>query len=117
MTAPGPFATIDDLFGATRAAADTEVVTLPSTGRRVRVRGLTRHELLANGKDGADALTVEARNLAATLVDPVLTVDQAAQWQRAAPAGELAPVVTAIRRLTGLDEGAAKSDLPADGDD
>ncbi len=112
-SAPG-YAGIDELFGA--AATEQADVTLRS-GAVVRVRGLTRAELLLNARnvDGDGAL-IERRNLATCLVTPAMTLEQAERWQRTAAAGELVAVVDTIRRLSGLDEGAPKSDLPGDGD-
>ncbi len=108
------YADLAALFGA--APTGERDVLLPS-GVRVRVRGLTRHELVTFGKQAAgDTLTIERLNLAATMLRPTMTADQVAEWQRTANAGELVPVIQAVRELSGLDEGAAKSDLPGDGE-
>ncbi len=111
-SAPG-YAGIDELFGA--GVTEQEDVTTPA-GHVVRVRGLTRAELLLNAKDAnGDSALIERRNLASCLLTPSMTIEQAERWQRTAAAGELVPVVDAIRRLSGLAEGAAKSRLPGDG--
>lgn len=118
MSAAEPqFATIDQLFGHDPADAVVVDVPLPG-GRLVRVRGLTRFELLNNAKgaDGDGAL-IERRNLASCLVEPRLTLEQAERWQRTAVAGDLVDVVGAMRRLSGLEPGAAKSDVSGDGPD
>ncbi len=108
------YASIDALFGASPTAA--EDVELPD-GRVVRVRGLTRYELLLNGRGAeGNAQLIEARHLATCMVAPPVTIDQAEQLQRETGPMYLLPIMTTIRRLSGLDEGAAKSGLPADGE-
>lgn len=115
-TAAGdPYASLDDLFG--NGATDTTDVELPG-GRLVCVRGLTRMELLLNARDtNGDAALIERRNLVTCMVAPTLTETAAQRWQESAAAGDLVDVVTAIRRLSGLESGAPKSDVAADGDD
>lgn len=111
--APVVYASLDDLFGA--GAMPEEDVELPS-GRTVRVRGLNRQEfLIASASSARSALELERANLAAALVAPRMTPDQVARWQTTAAAGELVPVVDAVRRLSGMADGAAKSRLPGDG--
>lgn len=107
------YANIDDLFGST-IPTETEDVTL-SGGRVVQVRGLTRYELLLNAKGADDAVTIESRNLATCLVAPKITVEQAVSWQKASPPGDIGKVTDTIRKLSGLAEGAPKSNVSADG--
>ncbi|QJY51250.1 hypothetical protein [Pseudonocardia broussonetiae] len=108
------YAQFDDLL--TPVADVTEDVDL-GNGRRVKVRGLTRYELILSGKGTDDATLVERRNLSTCLVEPKLTLAQAERWQKASTPDVIAKVTNAIRRLSGLAEGAAKSDVPGDGDD
>lgn len=83
----------------------------------VRLRALTRgevsdaRELFATGPDLADldVTGYEDALVALSLVDPVLTPEEVRRWDEAAPAGELARVMEAIRDLSGLGEEAAKS--------
>lgn len=109
----GSYADVDALFG--NGEVDAEDVELLG-GAVVRVRGLTRYELLLNGKGTDDVVLIEARNVSTCMVAPPMTVEQAQHWQRSAPAAVLAPVVDAIRRLSGLAQGAQKSGVPADGE-
>lgn len=106
------YANLDDLFG--NGAPDTEDVELPG-GATVKVRGLTRYELLLNAKGDIDALTIERRNVSTCMVEPAMSEDQVAQWQRSSPPGVIGKITDVIRRLSGLAEGAAKSDVPGDG--
>lgn len=108
------YATPDDLTAGD--LGDGEDLDLPS-GRKVRVRGLSRHELHFNGKGTEDNATIEARNVHACLIQPKMTIKQVEQWQRNSLAGGDFKVVSeAIRDLSKLGKGADKSDLPADGD-
>lgn len=104
------YASFDDLVSDS-VSDEAEDVTLPS-GKVVRLRGLSRHELHFAGKGTEDAELIERRNIVACLVAPKLTLPQVEQWQRSAKAGGDFTVLTRkIRELSGLAEGADKSDL------
>lgn len=104
------YASADDLV-AGDLDRDGEDLTLPS-GKLVRVRGLSRYELMFNGKGTEDPRVVEARNAVSCLVEPKLTIAQVEQWQRNSAAGtEFKVLSEAIRDLSALGEGADKSDL------
>lgn len=109
------YASIEDLTGP--AEPETVDVTLPS-GAVVKVRGLTRFELILSGKNTEDAALIERRNVSTCLVEPKMTLAQVEAWQkRPGSVRALGDITTAIRDLSGLGEDAAKSDVPADGDD
>lgn len=100
---------------------DGEDFNLPS-GRTIRVRGLSRHELFFHGRGATDAkgvsdsALIERRNVAACLVEPKMTVAQVEAWQRNSLAGgDFSALTTRIRDLSQLGEGADKSDVRADG--
>lgn len=84
-------------------------VDIPGKGT-IRVRTLTREELhtLKDKDTGAG----ERKVIAACLVDPVLTEDEVLTWQQNSGAAELSVVVDKIMELSGLSDGADKSDLP-----
>lgn len=107
------YASIDDLFDP--VGSSTEDVAL-SNGRLVKVRGLSRYELLLNVKGTDDALLVERRNVACCVVEPKMTEAQVEKWQKSSGPRDIGAVTDAIRRLSGLGEGAQKSDVPSDGD-
>jgi hypothetical protein len=110
------YASFDDLVAGS-LDDDAEDLTLPS-GRVVRVRGLSRHELMFNGKGTDDSELIERRNVVSCLVAPKLTLPQVEQWQRRAPAGgDFRVLSEKIRDLSGLGEGADKSGVRADGDE
>lgn len=70
----------------------------------ITVRGLSRYELLLAGKGIAEGDTVmmEQRMLSMALVDPELSEDDVAAWQKHSPAGEIIPVVAKINELSGI---------------
>lgn len=109
------YASLDDLT-AYGLGNETEDVVLPG-GAKVKVRGLTRYELILNAKGTEDAALIERRNLATCMVEPKLTLAQVERWQKTSRPGDIGHVTDAIRSLSGLAEGAQKSDVPSDGDD
>lgn len=89
-----------------------EDVTLPSGGT-VRVRGLSRQEWFLVGKVGdGDGNASEAFMLHKALVVPALTLKQVEAW-RAKPSAsqDVAAASAKVRELTGVAEGAAKSNV------
>lgn len=108
------YASFDDLI--TPVDDNTADVELPG-GRRVKVRGLTRYELLLNAKGADDAALIERRNLATCMVEPKMTLAQVEKWQKSSTPDVIGKVTNAIRELSGLAEGASKSDVRRDGDD
>lgn len=108
------------LFAPRLPEADVEV---PGLGVTVRVRGLSRVEVLAmrkatdneNTLDGPRVLVLERKMLAAGMVDPELTEAEAGRWQAASAAGELEPVVNKIQELSGLLEDSGKAAYKSDG--
>jgi hypothetical protein len=109
------YASVDDLTAGD--LGDGEDLTLPS-GKVVRLRGLSRHELMFNGKGTEDSALIERRNVVSCLIEPKLTIGQVERWQRNSSAGgDFRVISEAIRDLSGLGQGADKSDLRADGDE
>lgn len=109
------YASADDLTAGD--LGDGEDFELPS-GRTVRLRGLSRHELFFNGKGTEDNALIERRNVAACLIQPKLTVPQVEAWQRKSLAGgDFNALTVKIRELSRLGEGADKSNLRGDGDE
>jgi hypothetical protein len=85
-------------------------------GLVVKVRGMSRFEMMLSRKDTDDAGEIERRMLSYCLLEPKITVKQAEAWQKGTDPMALVPVTEAIRRLSKLGEGADKSDVPADGE-
>lgn len=112
-TDTGGYAQFDDLL--TAVGDVTQDVDL-GNGRRIKVRGLTRYELLLNGKGADDSGLIERRNLAACVVEPRMTLGQVEKWQKSSTPDVIGKVTNVIRELSGLGEGAQKSDVPRDGD-
>lgn len=101
------YASVEDLLGS----ADLPERLVRVRGGAVRVRGLSRHALFFNGKGTEDNTVIEARNLVSCMVNPTMTLAQAEAWMRKASAGDIGKIQTAIRELSGLVQGADKSDL------
>jgi hypothetical protein len=111
------YASADDLAAGELDLEGGEDLQLPS-GRLVRVRGLSRFELMLNSRDTEDPAVVEVRNVTTCLVQPKMSEAQVRSWQkRSAAGGDFRALSERIRDLSGLGQGAAKSDVPADGAD
>ncbi|GAA2543663.1 hypothetical protein [Pseudonocardia hydrocarbonoxydans] len=80
---------------------------IPDLGT-VRIRSLSRAEVLAIRGKSLPVDEMERRLLSSALVSPRLTEAEVGQWQEASAAGELEPVTKAIMRLSGLEEASAK---------
>jgi hypothetical protein len=91
-----------------------EDVEIPGVGT-VRVRALSRAEAMKVTDRELPVATMEQALLSMAMVDPKLTEAEVAEWQEAAPGGELEPVVEVIQRLSGLAKKAPKSGVPAAG--
>ncbi|TDB71804.1 hypothetical protein E1211_15225 [Micromonospora sp. 15K316] len=76
-------------------------VDLPGVGT-VRVRGLTRAEVLDIGRRANDGENTEASALALAMVDPKLTEDEVRQWTEVATFGELEALNHVINKLSGI---------------
>ena len=94
-----------------KAALPEAEVDLPGVGP-VRVRGLTRAEVVALQGFKADVGAVERRIIALGLVDPALGPDDVDVWYDTAPAGMTDLIVNEVSRLSGLSDGATKSGVP-----
>lgn len=96
------------LLGTTYSEEDVEL----SIGT-VRVRGLSRAEVLRYQGGAKDAVEFEVQLLSAALVDPALTEAEARELLNVSPAGVLEPLTDVIKRLSGLEPGAAKATFQA----
>lgn len=82
-------------------------VELPGVGV-VRVRGLTRAEIVEISKGVNEGKDMEPRSLSLALVDPKLTEDEARQLLDVAPFGEIEKLTTAVNELSGIAGRSAK---------
>lgn len=102
------YATADDLTEGPLDVPEADLTL--STGKTIRLRGLSRAQLFFNGKvAGEDSAKIEALNLVSCLVRPVMTNEQATRFLARMSAGDGGKVSQKIRELSGLDEGADKS--------
>jgi hypothetical protein len=106
-------ASFEDLTGG---VAEIVSVTLAG-GKSVRVRGLSRYEYMLAGKQSqaggeTDVNAFEGLIVHYGLVEPKLTRSQVEAWQKApGRSADFARVDEEIMRLSGIREGADKSDL------
>jgi hypothetical protein len=88
-------------------------VEIPGVGT-VRVRGLSRAEVLRFQAKTQNPAYAERMAIAAGMIDPVMTEDQVAKWQRVSVAGAIGLVSDRIAELSGMagrpDKAAYKSD-------
>lgn len=103
----------------TAGVAVSEDVSLTGGGK-VLVRGLSRYEYMLASKvmaDGsADVAGFEVKVTFFGLLEPKLSEAQVAAWQKSPGAfSDFQAVHEAVMRLSGLREGADKSDLPEHG--
>lgn len=104
------YASVEDLTADEVTTVEGEDFELPN-GKKVRVRGMSRWELQQIGKGTEDPSVVEARMLTYCIIQPRLSEAQVTAMQKGKAPGFLGPVMGHIRTLSGLDEGAAKSDV------
>ncbi len=95
-----------------KAAVPEAEVDIPGEGT-VRVRGLTRTEVLGLQGLASDQAALERRIIALGLVDPELSAADVDAWYDTAPAGHTDLIVNKVSDLSGITEGAAKSGVPA----
>lgn len=86
-----------------------EVVPLPDLKVSVRVRGLSRKEVLTMRllKDKGVLNTEdkwEAHMLSKGLLEPRMSEEQVLAWQAASPAGEMNPVADKVTELSGMND-------------
>jgi hypothetical protein len=92
------------LFKSRLPEADVEVADIGT----VRVRGLSRAEVLSVQQTQGAAAAIERKMLALALLDPKLTEKEVQKWQEASDAGEIEPVTNKVVELSGMDPEAAK---------
>lgn len=93
-----------------------KTITIEGVGD-VLVRGLSRGEVLMLQKSSGNPTQLEQKIIAVGMVEPKMTEKEAATWQKVASSGEIDQVVDAINQLSGLVQGAQKSDVPAAGEE
>lgn len=98
-----------------RVTENTAEVEIPGIGT-VTVRGLSRWEMINVFRLEGKKHRQEQLALSFGMVDPRLTPEEVAAWQKAAGTGEIELVAKAINELSGIGSGAAKSVVPDDGD-
>jgi len=103
----------DALFTPRLAEQDVEIEGVGT----LRIRALSRAEVLGLQNQDLSAPRMEQKLLALALVNPRLTEDEVKRWQRAASVGELEPVTDAVMAVSGMNKDAAKEAVKTFRDD
>lgn len=111
------YATADEL---TAADLMEESDARTKDGKLVRVRGLTRGEVLVMQTLRSkgiikDEAQWEQLLLHKAMIKPEMSEQQVAAWHKG-PAANMQPVVLRVEELSGMREGAQKSDVPETGE-
>jgi hypothetical protein len=76
----------------------------------VRVRALSRYEILlaGKGKDENDVLAIEQAMLSMAMVSPQVSKADVEKWQKASPIGQIQRVTTKVNELSGVGQNSGK---------
>jgi len=104
------YATVDELL-TTRpeGATDEEDFRLPATGLVVRIRPLTRAEVLKINNQDLGLAEREQRYTSKALVEPRMTPDAVKRWQEHGHAGDMGELIDRIGTISGLTKGGEKA--------
>lgn len=100
--------TLDELVAPRLVEDEYEI---PGVGT-VGIRGLSRQEVIDLQKLEGDVDVRERRMVSLGLVDPPVTEEDVAKWQKTSLAGEIEGLTVAIGNLSGLGVKADKSGVP-----
>lgn len=103
--------------GAGPVGLPEDDVEVPSIGW-VRVRAMNRGEVMHSNKlnETKGQLALEQYVLSSCMLAPQMTEADIADWQTGSAAMECQPVLRKINELSGIRQGAQKSDVPSDGE-
>lgn len=76
----------------------------------VRVRALSRYEILLAGKgaDENDVLAIEQAMLSMAMISPRMSKTDVEKWQKASPIGQIQRVTTKVNELSGVGQNSGK---------
>jgi hypothetical protein len=98
------YATVSSL---TESRLEEQDYVLEETGQRIRIRPLSRLEVLQAQKlRDVGIPEMEQHMLRCAMVRPVLRDADVKAWQAATPAGDLEPLTRYLNRISGLNKGA-----------
>jgi hypothetical protein len=83
----------------------------------VLVRGLSRFEMIEVQKLEDDRQVQDTLALHYGMVEPEMSEEEVIAWRKAGAVMEIESVARKINALSGIGKDAAKSDVPADGED
>lgn len=88
---------------------DPKAIEVPVEDGAVKVRPLTREQILVLRSIGGDPAKFEQKLLAYAMVDPVLTEAEVKEWQKHSPPMEIEAVTDKVMEISGLKEAAEKA--------
>jgi hypothetical protein len=97
---------------ADRVSARTGEVGIEGVGT-ITVRGLSRYEFITAQKLADDPLKQERYLLSRAMLDPAMNEDDVAAWQKASDPLEINRVAAKVNELSGIKQGADKSNVAA----
>lgn len=107
------YASVDQILDTDLPEEDVEV----RPGVWMRVRALTRAEMIRSGRLEENRARQEQFLVSIASIKPKLTEEDVARWQRASRFMELEKIGRKINELGGIGKDAAKSDVSDDGDE
>jgi len=113
------YASLEELMTPRAGVTEEEDFTLPASGSVVRIRPMTRAEVLVINNKDLDLAGREQRYISKAMVAPRLTVEMAKRWQETGHAGDIGELVDRIGTISGLTkrgEKAAAREFPLDGE-
>jgi hypothetical protein len=104
------YATLAELTSPERPVSSREEDFPLESGLTVKIRPLTRAEVLAVNKlQGLDTGQKEQKYLSMALVLPRMSEADVRKWQAASAAGDLEPLVERVQVISGLTKKGAKA--------
>lgn len=104
------YASVDELLTVKpEGATDEEDFTLPATGLVVRIRPLTRAEVLKINNQDLGLAEREQRYTSKAMVEPRMTVEAVKRWQEYGHAGDMGELIDRIGTISGLTKGGEKA--------
>lgn len=95
------YATFEELTA--EGQLEGEDYTIEQTGQVVRIRALSRGEvLMAQRLQDEGVAAMEAKMLSFAMVEPRMTVAKAKRWQDTTPAGRLEGLTRRVRDISGM---------------
>lgn len=108
-TGPPRYASLADLTAPAAPPASREEDFELESGLSVRIRPLTRMEVMVIGKRDLPTDKKEAAYMAKALVLPAMTEEDVKKWQVNSSAGDMQELVERVQEISGMSKKGAKA--------